>query len=312
MIPLFSILVPAYQAEKTISRCLDSIFSQTFKNFEVIIINDGSRDKTKKICEEYASLYDNVRLYNQENLGISITRQKAVSLARGTYIQFIDADDWVESDLLETCVNILKRQSYDIIIFDFFEENITGLKYRLQRPTTLEKMSLIRDISSPKMLGVLWNKLIRRTLFDNLTFPNLQYCEDWCICVELFQKIKSIHYVNQAYYHYDVTIINNSLTRNVTKTTFISKIKYIEYLKSIDFDKKYSKEYDSQVANIAYSAIVNNIYSDDEFFVIFKNVSFVNNFNSLYKKLILILSTLFSLSFGRTIDSFIRKIKNIF
>ena len=115
MNPLISILIPAYQAEKTISRCLDSALSQSCDNYEIVVIDDGSTDSTLSICGMYCN-NERVRLYTQENKGIAFTRQRLVELAKGRYLQFVDADDWIESDLVELHSKILSEKDCDIII----------------------------------------------------------------------------------------------------------------------------------------------------------------------------------------------------
>ena len=307
MTPLISILIPAYQAEKTIERCLLSIENQTNKDFEIIVIDDGSTDHTYSICEK-CKHDTRFRLYKQSNVGVAETRQRLLSLAKGKYIQFVDADDWVEIDMIEKLSTILKTEDYDIIVSDYIYHKANTYKYICQKPTSLDSKSLIRDISSPKLLGVLWNKLIKRNLICNVKIPHLKYCEDWCVCESLFESAKKILYINTAYYHYDNTNTSNSLTRNINKESFQNRIQYIDYLQSINFDKSHPKEYNSQVANIAYIALVNNIYSKKEFKSQFHNISFWNNYNLLYKRIILSLTIIFPLQFVRSVDNVIRKI----
>ena len=307
MSPLISILVPAYQAEKTIRRCLDSVLSQSCDNYEVVVIDDGSTDSTLSICKEFC-IDNKVRLYTQENSGIAYTRQRLVELAKGIYLQFVDSDDWVEANLVELHSKILSERNCDIIISDFVLEKPKSSIYRSQKPTSLTTDALITDISSPKLLGVLWNKLIKKDLFEGLKIPNLRYCEDWSICVQLFMRAKVFHYLGIALYHYDNSIVNNSLTRNINKESFKSREQYVDYLKSMNFDKLYSKEFHSQVAGIAYTAVLHNIYSDEEFFKRFKNISFWNNYNAISKKFILLLTLILSPSIISKIYFRIRKL----
>lgn len=305
--PLISILIPAYQAEKTISRCLKSISAQTCNNYEAIVIDDGSSDNTLSICQSFAA-NKNIKVLSQDNHGIAFTRQRLLELATGRYIQFVDADDWVEPNLVEAVGFILYREDYDMIILDYYLHNSMGTKYKSQKPTQFTASDLIKDISSRKMLGVLWNKLVRKELFKDIKFPNLKYCEDWCTCVSLFEKSSHIKYVSHALYHYDTTVNENSLTRSINKSSFKYRMDYIDYLKSIGFNMNFPKEYNSQVTGIAYTAIIYNIYNDDEFIEIFNEISFWNNYNSLYKRLMLVLSKIIGLSHVRSIDVFIRKL----
>ena len=304
---LISILIPAYNAERTITRCLDSVFSQTVKNYEVIVVDDGSTDSTYAICQSFLSRTDKMKLYTQTNEGISKTRQKLVDLASGDYLQFVDADDWIEPKMIENLNSILLQKRYDIIISDFFVDYIKKTVYSFQKPTSLNTVSLIKDLSSSRLIGALWNKLISSDLLKGVDFPNLQYCEDWCICAKLFQKTDLLFYNHNAFYHYDCRS-NNSLVRNITKESFKYRIQYINYLKEIEFDKLHKREFNSQVADIAYTAIVYRIYSKTEFMEIFKGISFLNSYVSNYKKLFLVMSKFFDFSFLRFVDMNIRKI----
>ncbi len=306
MSPLISFLIPAYQAAKTIERCLLSIQNQTEKDFEVIVIDDGSADETYKICE-VLMCDSRYRLFTQDNIGIAATRQRLLGLAKGRYIQFVDADDWIELTMVAKYKSILDTGDYDIIISDYIYHDTKQTLYKSQKPTSLTANSLIRDISSTKLLGVLWNKLIRRDIICDIKFPALKYCEDWCICKSLFESATRIIYTNTALYHYDNSDITNSLTRNINKDTFKNRIQYIDYLQSINFDKYYPKEYDSQVASIAYTAITNDIYSDSEFKDRFRDISFWNNYNTLYKRLILTSTRFLPLSLIKIIDTWVRK-----
>lgn len=306
MIPLISILVPAFQAEKTIIRCLKSLSEQTCDNYEVIIINDGSMDNTLSLCQKFVD-GGKFRLYSQDNMGIASTRQKLINYAKGEYLQFVDADDWVASNMVEMLNNILHSGNYDIIITDFIQHNKKKVEYKCQKPTSLNYTSFIRDLSSGKIMGVLWNKLIKRELFGNIIFPNLRYCEDWCVCLQLFNKTSNIYYHNDAYYNYDNKIDGNSLTRNINKESFQSRIEYINYLKSINFNILYRKEYNSRVVNIAYTSIVNEVFSDIEYSQVFRGISCWDNYMPIYKKIIVFLSNFLKLCYVKRCDLFVRK-----
>ena len=113
---LFSIIVPVYNAEKTIRHCLDSILAQQFKDFEIIIINDGSTDNTLDILDEYSNKDTRIKLYSFDNSGVSITRQRGIALSTGEYLLFVDSDDSIKSELLQNLyTTIVEFNSPDII-----------------------------------------------------------------------------------------------------------------------------------------------------------------------------------------------------
>lgn len=307
MRPLISILVPAYQAEKTIRRCLLSIFNQTNSDFEVIVIDDGSSDQTFSICQDFKT-DKKFRLYTQSNIGISATRKKLLEYAEGEYIQFVDADDWIEPNTIDVLKTCIESHNPEIVITDFVAVYPQKSEYTLQRPSGFDSTHLISDISSSRMLGVLWNKLIKKELLAGVVIPKLNYCEDWAVSLQLFEKAKNVHYLNRAFYHYDNSFIGNSLTRNISKRTFVSRIEYIEYLKSLNFDKKFPIEYNSQVSSIAYAAIIHGIYTEEEFKIVFSGVSLIRNNIPLYQKFIIILSQTFSHAFAKSVDALLRKV----
>ena len=114
---MISVLIPAYNAEKTIKRCLDSLMCQTCKEFEVVIIDDGSSDNTFEIIKEYQKLNCKIIAYKSENCGVSVTRQKLLEISSGDYIMFCDADDYFESNAIERISDLLTRHPVDAIIF---------------------------------------------------------------------------------------------------------------------------------------------------------------------------------------------------
>lgn len=304
---LISVIVPAYQAEKTLDRCLKSIVSQSYHNYELLIINDGSTDRTAEICENYANMYSHIRYYSQENIGISETRQKAVSLARGKYIQFVDADDWADSHMLQVLSDKVKEYEYDIIISDFIIETKHKSLYKKQEPSALYSRALIADISSPRLAGVMWNKLIKKDLFDNVSFPNgIHYCEDWIVCFHLFERTNNVFYLNKAFYHYDIVTNPNSLVRKLNSESFIARMDYINYLKAISFNIIYHKEYDSQVASNLYYAIIYKCLAPIEIKRMLDDINVIDNYNSLYKRIILFIAKYISIGFSATTDRIAR------
>lgn len=116
-----SIIVPVYKAEPYIRKCIDSILSQTFTNFELLLIDDGSPDNCGKICDEYAELDARVHVFHKENCGVSAARNLGLDHAKGDYVCFIDSDDWIDPDMLETLIGWEQKKQTDLLFF--------GLKY---------------------------------------------------------------------------------------------------------------------------------------------------------------------------------------
>ena len=120
MTPMVSMIVPVYNSEKTLSRCIDSILNQTYRDFELILLNDGSTDTSGEICDAYAKRDSRVRVVHKENTGVSDTRNRGIDLARGEYLQFLDSDDWITPDATALFVRTATEQQCDMVISQFY------------------------------------------------------------------------------------------------------------------------------------------------------------------------------------------------
>lgn len=176
-----SVIVPAYNAEKTLGRCIDSIIAQTYSDFEVIIINDGSKDNTASIAESYVKKDNRIRLINKPNGGISSVRNLGIKEAKGEYINFVDSDDYIDEDTYEICVTAMKEYGVDAVIYGYYYEQgkrLVAFNYDKQKTVytsreVIEKISRGQDIST-----FLPNKLWKKSLFEGIVFPEGQIYED--------------------------------------------------------------------------------------------------------------------------------------
>ena len=153
MIPKISVLVPVYNTEKYIKKCIDSIKSQTITDWELILVDDGSTDDSGKICDEYAKQDEKITVYHKKNEGISATREFAVKHANGTYIQFVDSDDWIDADMLERMYGAAQAKNLDVVGCNFIEE-YTSKSVRNRR-YYVDKEPFLRDVIASNW-GVLW------------------------------------------------------------------------------------------------------------------------------------------------------------
>lgn len=208
-----SVIIPAYNVDKYVDRCLKSISEQTHQNIEIIIINDGSTDFTPDIISEHTKQDNRIIAVNTKNNGLSATRNIGLELSSGSYVSFVDADDYIEKDMIENLLLNLKEQNCDISTCNYskiytdghIEPNVYLKKPYQQHNTTCYLYDLLS-------LGdnYVWNKLFRRELFDNIKFPTGQYYEDISIMYKLFIKARNIRYVN--YYGYNYYIRGDSIT----------------------------------------------------------------------------------------------------
>lgn len=223
---LVTFILPVYNAESTIYRCLDSILKQTYCDYEVIIVDDGSIDNSSKICDSY-SLNDNrFRVVHKENAGVASARQLGVSLATGEYVIHIDSDDWIESNMLSDMMNEISDA--DILVSDYYYNTKHGQTYVRQVDCTTSE-ELLEKIIKGEVFGSLWHKLIRRNLYKNIKFnTDLTFCEDQLLLFKILTtyqcKVINLH---KAYYHYECN--EGSITQRTDRDYFDNKIKYEDY-----------------------------------------------------------------------------------
>lgn len=230
MNPQISIIVPIYNVEAYLHRCIDSLLGQTFQDYEILLIDDGSSDKSGVICDEYALRDYHIRVFHKENEGISATREFGILNATGEYIQFIDSDDWIEPSMFEDMYNIATKKDADIVGCDFYEVFPNSVVQKEFSYTS--KDNYIKDIISGNW-AVVWRHLIRRSLFveNDIHFPKgINGGEDYVVCVKCFTKAENIYNVNKALYNY-----NRCNENSIMSTTNIVKIQYqIDATKIID------------------------------------------------------------------------------
>lgn len=219
--PKISVIVPVYNAEKYLRRCIDSILAQTFTDFELLLIDDGSKDKSGEICDEYAKKDNRIKVYHKANEGISATREYGISKANGEYIQFVDSDDWITNEMLELMYYKAMSLNADIVGCNFIEvykdhNNVVRTYYQ-------SSDEFVRAIISSDW-GVLWKLLTKKELYikNNIHFPiGINGGEDYFVCVKLFVFASKVISIDKALYYYN-RMNESSLMNNITKT----KIQY--------------------------------------------------------------------------------------
>lgn len=166
--PKISVIVPVYNVEKFLPRCLDSLLAQTFPDFELLLIDDGSKDGSGEICDKYALKDNRIRVFHKENGGVASARQLGVDEARGEYSIHADGDDWVEPDMLQCFYNKAKETNADIIIADYYIQKNNQQFYVSQKLRSQEPIDVLKDILSNRLFGALWHKLIKHSLYKNI------------------------------------------------------------------------------------------------------------------------------------------------
>lgn len=244
---LVSIIVPAYNIEKYIGRCLESILNQTYKNLEIIVIDDGSNDKTVQIIDEYAKKDKRIIAMHKKNGGVSSARNLGLDIASGDYIGFVDGDDQIENDMYETLVTMLENENADIAHcgYKMIFPNRTDYYYNTkEKKIQTQEEGLIDLLLGEKIQPALYNKLYRKNLFQKIRLDErLRINEDLEVNYRLFkQSKKSIYYDITPYFY----MIRSS---SATKTNTIL-VKLRDPLKVLN--KIYQNEDNEKVKAIAY------------------------------------------------------------
>lgn len=197
-----SVIVPVYNVEKYLRKCLDSLVNQTFHDMEIIIVNDGSPDKSQEIIEEYDKKYPFVKAFVKENGGLSDARNYGIARAQGEYLAFVDSDDYVEPTMYETMYTKAVSGNFDMVVCDFEEiysdHTVNGtsrLEDDLKNAEEVKKH--MKDIYPSA-----WNKIYRRNLFEKIQFKKNVWFEDVELMYRMLPYIRSIGVVQQAFYKY--------------------------------------------------------------------------------------------------------------
>jgi len=239
--PTVSIIVPIYNAHMTLDRCLGSILRQTFTDYEVFMVNDGSTDNSLSICRFYEHLDKRFHTIDKPNSGVSSSRNLALKMASGIYVQFIDSDDWLTEDATETFVKLAKEQDADLVVTGFYRV-IEEQEYR--KSAIKEERLLTRNEFAEQMMkspadffyGVSWNKLYKRTLLlnHNLFFQeDIKWCEDFLLNLEYLQYVNRIMVTPKPIYYYlkrKDSLVNTQIS---FKSTVQMKKQIFEYYKDL-------------------------------------------------------------------------------
>lgn len=210
---MFSIIVPVYNVEKYLDKCLASILRQTFKNFECIIIDDGSPDNSNAIIDKYVKLDQRFKVIHQKNMGISAARNAGLDIAKGEYVVFVDSDDYIADDYLEKFALKIADTDADIVICGFIEayKDYEKNKVFAVESTEVIKQNILADIWP----SYVWNKCYKKDLFTNIRFPVGKIFEDILTIPELCLYAQKIVCIPDKLYYYNRQN-ENSITTNMS------------------------------------------------------------------------------------------------
>ena len=255
-----SVIVPVYNVEQYLDKCLNSLVNQTLKDMEIIVINDGSKDNSKSIIDDYQAKYPKlIKTIHQSNQGISVARNKGLQKAKGKYISFVDSDDYIAKDMLKKAYDYIEKKQSDIVVWNYYEVNELGEIIREELLPTFKDTNLEND---PKLLFTInpapWNKLYKRSLFDNVRFPNdrTKY-EDLMTISKVLLNANKISKLEQSYNYY--LIRNNGETGSIDKRVFdiLKVLKHVnKYMKDkLIFDKYHDELTFFNIKHILYQVL---------------------------------------------------------
>ena len=219
MEPLISVIVPVYRVEQYLGRCVESLLAQTYENIEILLVDDGSPDNCPVMCDDYAARYEKIRVFHQENKGLSGARNTGIDNARGEYLAFVDSDDLWSPYFLESLYKALKENDADISQCRWEYMHGDALKEVYNPDARCEcftgrEMLANLYIQTGAYFVVAWNKLYKRELFENIRYPQGRIHEDEATTYKLFDLAKKCVYVDNALYGYFVGSGGTSITRN--------------------------------------------------------------------------------------------------
>ena len=218
---LISIIVPVYNVEKYLEKCIRSIQDQTLKDIEVILVDDGAPDRCGAMCDEFAQNDSRIRVIHKQNGGVSSARNAGLAIATGEYIGFVDSDDYIESDMYETLYHVLQEYDADIAVCGHFVEKDGKIIEEVRNNGFTTVVSGIeackRTILDHEINSFAWDKLYNRELFSNFAYPALFYHEDIASTFLIMSKARRVVLHNIAKYHYIRNSNSISLTMNPLK-----------------------------------------------------------------------------------------------
>lgn len=256
-----SIIIPIYQAETHLYKCIDSILSQKHIEYELILVNDGSNDKSPQICNEYATKYPQIKVIHKKNGGPSSARNIGLEYAKGDYITFIDADDYVSPYFLYDLINGQKKHNSDLTICGYYKETPEKkIKYKFDNiHLSSKKLNTLFTHYNLLSQCYSWNKLFKHEIIKkyNLRFnPDISLAEDAIFLFQYLLHVKSVQLIDKENYYYQIVNDSNSLM-HIKRSSNERRVLYHHYSTSIKKLAKYIN--DKNTTNIFYSQLANII-----------------------------------------------------
>ena len=200
-----SVIVPIYNVEQYLRRCIDSIINQTYKNLEIILVDDGSPDNCGQICDDYAKKDTRIKVIHKKNGGLSDARNVGLEVCTGDYISFVDSDDWIELNTYEIMMKSMNEYNADMVVsnINYVYKDKVESKYSEDKIRCFNKEEAMKELIKDGLVqAVVWNKLYKRVVIDNLRFKVGKLNEDEFFTYKICAKAERIVYIPEALYQY--------------------------------------------------------------------------------------------------------------
>lgn len=205
MADLVSIIVPIYNVERYLERCIKSLISQTYEKIEIILVDDGSPDNCSLICDEWKKKDKRIKVIHKKNGGLSDARNAGLRIAAGSYIIFVDSDDWVEPNMIDVMLSELQKNNADTCACGIFYNYPEKETIRVEKYTVGDSLTFLEKLYDDAKYPVCaWNKLYKKKLLSNFEFPVGKICEDAFTTYKLIDKANRIVQINIPLYHYSI------------------------------------------------------------------------------------------------------------
>lgn len=261
---LISVIIPVYKVEKYIKKCVESVLNQTYENYEIILVDDGSPDNCPNICDEYAKLNKKIKTYHKQNGGLSDARNYGIERSVGEYITFIDSDDFVQNTYLEVLYTNIKKNDCEVSAcshFVLYNNSKINLNKIVEKK--YDKNTAMKDLLYGYIDTSSWAKLYKREIFNDIKFPVGKIFEDTATTYKIFDKCKNIYVTTEQLYNY--VIRENSIT-----TSKFNKKKFDLINVSIEMHDFIKKNY-PQYIDASISKLLRSYISTYNLLITYKN-----------------------------------------
>lgn len=246
--PIVSVVIPVYNVEKYLAKCIESVQNQTLENIEIVLVDDGSTDKSGAICDEYALKDERIVVIHQRNGGLAHARNTGIELARGEYIGFIDSDDWIDITMYEELVNEFAKKDIDVVCSGIKLVGSTGdikeIEY-VKENVILKGEEISRLLLKRKFSVSCCNKLFKRNLFKDRHFTVGKTNEDFELLFYLFLQVKQVGILANSYYYYRKN--ETSITSGIKNVKIFDL--YYNACECLEYVQKFKKELKNEAFN---------------------------------------------------------------